>query len=300
MHDTRTIDLEANGLHFVAYTRGEGPLVLCLHGFPDTPHTFAAQMDALAGAGYRVVAPFMRGYAPTEIPADGVYQTAALARDVVGLIDALQVERAAVFGHDWGALAAYGAATLAPARVERLITSGVPYGPQFLAAFTTSYDQVRRSWYMYFFQHPAAPMAVAHEDFAFVRRLRADWSPGWRCPDSQMRFVCDTLARPGVLDAALGYYRCALDPTLHRPALADEQAALNFAPITIPTLYFHGAKDGCIGVETTAGMETMFPAGLTSVVIDGAGHFPHLERPEPVNDAILRFLGRRLERGGEK
>jgi pimeloyl-ACP methyl ester carboxylesterase len=264
--------------------------VLCLHGFPDTPRTFEHQLRALAGAGYRVAVPFMRGYGPTAIPRDGVYQTAMLGRDVLGLIDALGAQRAIVVGHDWGALAAYAAALKSPDRVERLVALAVPYGPAFVGALTTSYEQLKRSWYIFFFQQPMAATAVAHDDYRLIRRLWADWSPGWRAPEEQLRAVCDTLARPGVLEAALGYYRCAFDPALQVPGLAEEEAAQHMAPITVPTLYLHGRADGCMGVELAEGMESMFPAGLTAVIVEGAGHFLHQERPAEVNAAILRFL----------
>lgn len=286
-----TISVRANGLRFVAYESGNGPLVLCLHGFPDTPHSFRHQMRALADAGYRVVAPFMRGYAPTETAPDGVYQTAVLARDVLSLVDALGARKVILFGHDWGALAAYGAALRAPERVERLITAAVPYGPTFLDAFAGSYDQLKRSWYIFFFQMPLAEMVVASADHAFVRRLWEDWSPGWRIPEEELAAVRATLAKPGVLEAALGYYRCMFDPARQAAELAEEQAAHHVTPIAVPALYIHGRADGCIGAELAAGMEQMFPGGLTTMMVDGAGHFVHVERPDEINEGILRFLG---------
>src|SRR5205085_8411863 len=138
MTEPTRIEVDANGIHFVALTMGEGPLMLCLHGFPDDARTFRHQMPVLAKAGYRVVAPFMRGYAPTSASPAGNYQTAALGRDAAALVEALSPEaKAVVFGHDWGALAAYGAALLAPDRIRKLITAAVPYGPRLATAFTT-------------------------------------------------------------------------------------------------------------------------------------------------------------------
>src|SRR5262249_23762795 len=106
--------VHANGIRFATLEAGDGPLVLCLHGFPDHARSFRHQLPALAAAGFRAVAPYMRGYSPTETPADGRYQSAVLAQDALALIDALGYSSAHVFGHDWGALAAYGAAMLAP------------------------------------------------------------------------------------------------------------------------------------------------------------------------------------------
>ena len=106
--------IAANGVTFAYLTEGKGPLVLLLHGFPDTAHSWDRVIPALAAAGYRVVAPFMRGYHPTQIPADGQYDTDTLGRDALALISALGEEKAIVVGHDWGASAAYSAATLGP------------------------------------------------------------------------------------------------------------------------------------------------------------------------------------------
>src|SRR5258705_10722721 len=144
----KTGSVTARGLTFSTLEEGDGPLVLCLHGFPDHVRSFRHQVPALAAAGYRAVAPAMRGYAPTGPAPDGRYQSAALAEDAVALIAALGYDDAIVFGHEWGALGAYGAALAAPQRVRKLVTAAVPDGAQITAAFMTSYDQQRRSWDM--------------------------------------------------------------------------------------------------------------------------------------------------------
>ena len=292
METWRQGEVHANGLRFATLEAGDGPLVLCLHGFPDHARSFRHQLPALAAAGFRAVAPFMRGYAPTGIPADGRFQSAALAQDTIAIIEALGYRQAAVFGHDWGALAAYGAAILAPARVSRLVTAAVPHGPRLLTAFMTNYDQQRRSWYMFFFQHPLADAAVEHDDFRFIERLWQEWSPGWAYPPEEMASLKTTFRTPGVLAAALGYYRATLNPANQDPALADVQARITDGAVEVPTLYLHGAQDGCIGVELVQGMEVLFPGGLQTVVVAGAGHFLHQEQPESVNQAVLAFLGR--------
>jgi pimeloyl-ACP methyl ester carboxylesterase len=265
-------------------------LVLCLHGFPDHARSFRHQLPALAAAGFRAVAPFMRGYAPTEVPADGRYQSAVLAQDIVALISALGYSSAHVFGHDWGAVAAYGAAILAPDKVTKLITAAVPHGPAVLNAFMSNYDQQRRSWYMFFFQHPLAEAAVMHDDFRFIERLWRDWSPGWQYPSEEMDALKATFRAPGVLQAALGYYRATLNPANQDPGLDELQAQIGMSPVTAPTLYFHGARDGCIGGDLADGMEALFPNGLRKVVIPDAGHFVHQERPDEVNQTVLDFL----------
>src|ERR1700675_1199286 len=112
----------ANGVRFATFEEGRGPLVLLLHGFPDTAHTWDAVRPALAAAGYRAVSPFTRGYAPSEIPAEEAFDGDTLGRDVLSLIEALGESRAIVVGHDWGASAAYSAATLGPEQVSLLVT----------------------------------------------------------------------------------------------------------------------------------------------------------------------------------
>lgn len=291
MSDPKTIEIEANGIRFTALEQGEGPLLLCLHGFPDDATTWEKQMPFFAKAGYRVVAPYMRGYAPTSPSPTGHYQTAALGRDVVALLDALSPGRPAdVVGHDWGALASYAGALAGPDRFRRLVTASVPYGPRLAMAFTTNYAQQKRSWYIFFFQTMMAEMAVAHDDFRFIRHLWQDWSPTWNFTDADIAPVLRTLAKPGVLDAAIGYYRAMFQPHLQDPELASEQMMFGLAPVTVPTLYVHGADDGCMGLELLEGMEEAFPSGLEKEVVAGAGHFVQREKPDVVNARILKFL----------
>jgi pimeloyl-ACP methyl ester carboxylesterase len=290
MQTFKTGTVRANGIRFHCLEMGEGPLVLCLHGFPDQARSFRYQLPALAAAGYRVVAPYLRGYAPTEVLLNGPYQAAALAQDAVALIDALGQGHAVVFGHDWGAVAAHGAAAIAPEKVTRLITAAVPHGPAIFNAFVTSAAQQRRSWYMFFFQMPFAEDAVAYNNFAFLERIWQDWSPGWNYPQEEMDALKETFRQPGVLAAALGYYRHTLNPANQVAALAQIQEQMFVAPIAVPALYFHGEKDGCIGVELCEGMEGSYTKGVQKVIVPGAGHFVHQEKPEEVNRLVLEFL----------
>ncbi len=282
--------VEARGLGFRVLEQGDGPLVLCLHGFPDTAHSFRHLLPVLAGRGMHAVAPFMRGYAPTGAAPDGCYHAAALGLDALALIEALGHREAVIIGHDWGALATYAAALVAPDRVRKLVTLALPYGPQLLTAFATDYDQQRRSWYMFFFQTPFAEGAVAHADFAFIERLWRDWSPGWTPAPDGIAAAKDCLRQPGVVEAALAYYRAAFGPPPQDPALAEIQGRLMMAPIDVPGLYLHGVADGCLGVDLVEGMASFFPRGLRVERIEGAGHFLHLERPELVQQLIDEFL----------
>ena len=159
----------------------------------------------------------MRGYAPTEVPADGRYQTGVLALDACELHEALGGDGdAVIIGHDWGAMATYGAAAWQPERWRRVVTAAVPPANSVRVAAFFSYDQLKRSWYMFFFQHPLAEMAVQMDDLAFIDRLWADWSPGYDASED-LAHVKDCLRDPANLTAALGYYRATLGSRLPGP-----------------------------------------------------------------------------------
>jgi pimeloyl-ACP methyl ester carboxylesterase len=295
--------VRANDLEFGLLEAGSGPLALCLHGFPDTAHTWEHLLPALADAGFHAVAPFMRGYAPTAIPADGAYQVGALVADAVALHDALGGDGEAVLiGHDWGAEAAYGAAAFAPDRWRRLVTLAVP--PAALdAVLFSDYEQLRRFFYAFMFRDPNgfADVVVARDGMAFLDRLWADWSPGFPA-DSHLVRVKESLRHPANLAAAIGYYRAtggyykalgAPDPpgdpsdTAARYA-AEQEATSRQAPQ--PTLYLHGADDGCIRVELARGAEALLAPCSRMLVIEHTGHFMQLERPGEVNDHILAWV----------
>lgn len=281
--------VRANGLDFPVLEAGEGPLVLCLHGFPDHAASWTDLIGRLADEGYRAVAPAMRGYWQGGKAPDGSYQSWATGGDAVALIEALGAETASVIGHDWGATAAYAAAALAPERIDKLVTMAVPYGPQVGAAMMLDGDQQRRSWYMFFFQTPFAVMAAAANDFAFIDRLWAEWSPGYVLPDTERAALKAMFAQPGVLEETLGYYRQLFGGPGVKPEWAESAAKIG-GPIAIPTLYLHGRNDGCMGVNLTDGMEAQFPAGLRKVVVEDAGHFLQLEQPERVAQEVIGFL----------
>ncbi|MGY6499959.1 MAG: alpha/beta fold hydrolase [Acidimicrobiales bacterium] len=279
----------ANGIEFTYLESGEGPLALCLHGFPDSAWGWRHQMPALAEAGYRVVAPFMRGYAPTGLAPDGVYQTGALAADACALHEALGGDAdAVILGHDWGAVATYGAASLAPDRWSKVVGAAVPPGGALGQAFF-DYDQLRRSWYMFFFQHPLADMVVPMDDLAFIERLWRDWSPG-HDPSEDMVHVRDALRDPANLAAAIGYYRATLGDGPRSDDYADAQDATGTMP-SQPLLYLQGIDDGCIAASVSAGIEASFTGtGSRLVMVDDAGHFMLVEQPDVVNAVIVDFL----------
>lgn len=283
------IRVTANGIDFVALECGTGSLALCLHGFPDSAHTWRHLLPALADAGFHAVAPFMRGYAPTSLAPNGAYQTAALANDANALHTALGGDdNAMIIGHDWGASAAYGAAILAPDRWRRVAGMSVPPGGALGNAFTSNLTQLQRSWYMFFFQHPLADFLVAANDFAFIDMLWKQWSPGYDA-DIDREHVKNALSDPPHLQAALGYYRATLGSGFRDPALAEMQNTIQTETPLQPTLYLHGRNDGCIGVEVAQDAATRAPENCLVRIVENSGHFLQLEQPAVVNELIVNW-----------
>lgn len=283
-----TSTVSANGVDFALLECGSGPLALCLHGFPDSAHTWRHLLPALADAGFRAVAPFQRGYAPTSVPADGLYQSSVLGVDANALHEALGGDGGAVvIGHDWGAPGAYAAANIAPERWRKVVGMAVPPGPAMALALAGNLGQLKRSWYFFFFQSPLADMVVPANDLAFIDLLWRDWSPGFDGTSDAER-AKDCMRDPANLAAALGYYRATLGAGLRDPRLDELQPSTSEVP-SQPTLYLHGADDGCIGRDVAEAARAMH-AGLDVRIVEGAGHFLQLERPDEVNDHVVRWV----------
>lgn len=292
MQSITTGTVQANGLRFHFLEQGKGPLALCLHGFPDSAWTYRYLLPKLAEAGYHAVAPFIRGYAPTEIPADARYETKDLAADVNALHAALGGGSDAVLiAHDWSAVAAYGALAAEPHRWRRGVIGNVPPLAIFgQVAFT--YAQIKRSFYFWFFQMAVSDGIVAANDLAFIDGLWGDWSPGYDAT-YDLGKVKECLRNPANLRAAMGYYRALFNPArFGLPEAMEEQGAIWGRPVSQPVLYIHGTTDGCIAVDT----ETMkqIPAFLGSGSelerVEGVGHFFLVEKPTVINQRILQFL----------
>jgi len=286
------LTLHANGLTFSALEQGAGPVVLCLHGFPDHARSFRFQLPALAAAGFRAIAPTLRGYEPSSQPQDGDYHVVRMAEDVVGWLDDLGEKQVHLVGHDWGAVIAYAACALAPERFRSLTTLAIP-NPGRLAQGIRKYPgQLRNSWYMFFFQlRGIADRAVEARDWALIDKLWRDWSPGWKLPDDEMASVKRALAQPGVKRAALAYYRAAFSP---RSESAKQTQKLAASKIAVPTLAATGARDGCMDtrIHDVAMVDEDFPAGVEVVRMDNAGHFMHQEDPDGFNRILLGWLER--------
>ena len=289
MADFNTGAVNANGIDFHYLEMGDGPLAICLHGFPDHAYSFRHLLPELAGAGFRAVAPFMRGYAPSAAPADGRYHSALLARDAVALIGALGAERAYLIGNDWGAGAVVGAAALAPERVIKLVTIAAG---QVDRELSRDFQYLQGTWHSYYFQLPFAEETVAHNDFAFIEEWWRWASPEWDIPAAALESIRATFRKPGVVAASLGYYRARYDAAQVDAAVAADAARINAGPVTVPTLALHGTRDRPRRLEAfeSAAMDAYFTGGLERVIIPGTGHFMHQEKPEEVNPKIVAFL----------
>ena len=277
-----------NGMTMNYLECGSGPLALCLHGFPDSAHSWRYLLPALADAGFHAVAPFTRGYAPTSVPPDGLYQTGALSDDANVLHEVLGADdNAVIIGHDWGAPSAYGAAIDQPQRWRSVVGMAVPPGASMGVAFTSNLAQIKRSWYMFFFQHALADLVVPMNDLEFIDMIWNDWSPGHR-NKADVDNAKKCLQDPTHLEAALGYYRATLGDGKRDPRYDAIQAAASNPP-TQPTMYLHGDNDGCVGVEVARMANEMYPAMKVHVIKD-AGHFLQLEQPDIVNNYIVDWV----------
>ena len=286
--DTEQLSFEHEALTFSAQAMGDGPIVLCLHGFPDNAGSFRHQLPALAEAGYRAISLTLRGYEPGAIPADGDYTMETIATDILAVIESLDTGPVHLIGHDWGAAVAYVATSAAPERFKSLTVMAVPHAGRFAREGLRIPKQLRLSWYMGVFNIPwLSDWVVQRQDYAFIRKLWRDWSPGWQPEPGVLDSVIQTLSQPGVRSAALGYYRAAL--SIKALLVSAEEAHY---PVPVPTLALSGERDGCIASEVFEQLMVAqdFPKGLTFSRIAEAGHFLHQEQPEQVNREILDWL----------
>lgn len=284
-----TLILRHGALEFPALAMGEGPVVLLLHGFPDSPETFAAQLPALAAAGYRAVAPVMRGYAAGSIPADGDFHVASLAADVHAWVKQLGGPVHLV-GHDWGASVAHAAVVSAPELFRSLTVIAVPHPGRFAELAAKDPGQMARSGYFMDLVAPGAAERFLGDDLGFLDELWRKWSPGWAIPPAELEAMHRVFRVPGVMDAALAWYRQALMPP--DAGAAARAGALMVADVPVPALGIVGADDGCISASlfTAAMAPASYPAGVQSAVIADAGHFVQREAPDRVNALLLTFF----------
>ncbi|NNN21777.1 MAG: alpha/beta hydrolase [Acidimicrobiales bacterium] len=284
------ITVDAHKIQLKALYSGEksDPLAIILHGFPDSPKSWVPLGCRLVNLGFRVVIPWMRGYYPSPIDPNGQYLTGALAMDAISIHEHLEGDsRSIIIGHDYGAMALYGACAIDSSIFKAAVAASVPPAGSIAEGFL-NYDQLRRSWYMFFFQSPFAEFAVAQNDLNFIERLWQDWSPGISA-EEYTEDAKAALREPGHLNAALSYYKAVLNPTTPPEDLIVPQSKTTQIS-SVPTLYIHGFNDGCIGMEVAKSALKYLPENSKMEVIPRSGHFLQVESPEIFNDLVCTFV----------
>jgi pimeloyl-ACP methyl ester carboxylesterase len=279
--EDRFVTVDGVRLHYVE--AGEGPLVLLLHGFPEFWWSWRRQIPALVEAGFRVVAVDQRGYALSDRPRSWRdYRIERLAADVDGLIVALGEERAHVVGHDWGAAVAWTVASLYPERVERLAILNVPHPERMARGLQTSFKQLRRSWYMFFFQLPWLPEQLLRAmGRRALEKVYGDARPGAFTEDDFDRYE-RALMGPGGLKGPIDWYRAALRRN-------PNALARMYRPIPAPTLVIWGQLDRHLGAEWATPTAALVP-DVRVEWLPNASHWVQHDEPEAVNRLLTAFL----------
>jgi pimeloyl-ACP methyl ester carboxylesterase len=261
----------------VLHQAGEGPDIVLLHGFPDTPHSWAEIATTLIDAGWRVTVPWLRGYHPATLVPGRPYDPETLGRDALRLLDALEIPSAVLFGHDWGALLTYVAAGLEPERVRAIVTAGIPH-PHVLRRTPQALWAVR---HFIALKMPWAAWHCRRNDFAYLETLYTRWSPHWKGLEREeaLRRAKEALASQMTLEGSIDYYRAL---PLNGSTAAERVGA-------VPGLIIGGDHSlGDVGLyEHTA---ALLPAPNRALIVKGAGHWPHRENPSLVVPEVLAFL----------
>ncbi|MDZ7364222.1 MAG: alpha/beta hydrolase [candidate division KSB1 bacterium] len=276
--------LQTNGITLHAIEAGpeNGPLMILLHGFPEFWYGWRHQIEALAAAGYRVLAPDQRGYNLSDKPKGIVaYNLDALAADVMGLIDASGRDKASIVGHDWGGAVAWWTAVKYPQRVEKLAILNAPHPKVMRWSLLRNRAQRRKSWYFFFFQIPFLPE---------WRMRRADWEIGQRAlqgtsrpgtfSEADLVLYREAWSQPGAATGMINWYRAALQ---RRPARVTSSR------VTVPALIIWGTRDKFLGRELAQQSVDLCENGRL-VWVEGASHWVQHEEPQQVNDLLEQFF----------
>ena len=280
--------IEANGQTFAIDEAGEGDAVaLCLHGFPECRYSWRFQLPALAAAGWRAVAPDLRGYGDSSRPANrDAYRIEHLVADAAALFDALGARRRLLVGHDWGAMIAWSFAMARTRPLDGLVAMNVPHPAVFRRVLRQSWAQRGRSWYVGFFQLPWLPEALltAGRARAVARSFHGMAVNKAAFPPDVLEHYRRNALRPGAMTAMLNYYRANF-AGLSRDAAPSPV-------IEVPTLMIWGEQDTALGLELTEGYEP-YVADFTLERLPGVSHWVQQEAPDAVNARLLAWLDRR-------
>ena len=262
---------------FVVSQEGEGPDIVLIHGFPDTPYSYADLQGELVRAGWRVTVPWLRGYHADTIVAGRAYDPETIGRDGLALLDAIGAQRAVIVGHDWGALMTYVMATLAPDRMRGIVTIAIPH-PSLLKRTPASLLAARHFLAL---KLPWAERSVRRDDFAYLGQLYSRWAPNWSGAerDASVRRVKEALSSPATLAGALDYYRAL---PLGGSRLLEEPPAVANLPV--------GGTADIVDADLFRDTAELFGTPGKAVIVEGAGHWPHRENPALVTPEILSFV----------
>ena len=268
-----------------------GPLVILLHGFPDDAHAYDKVAPILAGSGWRVVVPYLRGYGPTRFldpatPRSG--QQAALGQDLLSLMDGLELGRAVLVGYDWGGRAACIVAALWPERVAGLVScTGYAIQKMADARKPASPDAEYRFWYQWYFHTERGRAGLAANRRPFCRKLWELWSPNYRFDDAEYERTASSFDNPDFVEVAIHSYRHRHGAAPGDPAFDQIEAKLAKQPtIAVPTIVLHGESDGVSPVAGSASHHRFFTGPHRRRVVPVAGHFVPREAPEAVAAAV--------------
>lgn len=267
--------------------------VVLVHGWPDSPRTWSGVAPLMAAAGFRVLAPALRGFAGTRFleaatPRSG--ELVALGRDLIEFVQALALDRPALAGHDWGARAVANAAGLSPQLASHLAMVSVGYGTNDPTQ-PLAFEQARSYWYHWFMATPLGEKTVRADPLGFARIMWDTWSPpGW-FEKAEFAATATAFDNPDWLDVTLHSYRHRWGHAAGDPHYATDIAALQPLPVIAnPMLVIHGAADAVNPVESSAGKERWFSGPYRRVVLDGVGHFPQREAEQQVARELLEFF----------
>jgi pimeloyl-ACP methyl ester carboxylesterase len=275
-----------------------GPPVVLLHGFPYDVHAYDEVAPRLAAGGARVVVPWLRGFGPTRFldaatPRSG--QQAALARDLLTLLDALRIERATLAGYDWGGRAACIVAALWPQRVQGLVSvNGYNLQDIARAREPLSPENEQRLWYQYYFHGERGRAGLAQDRRALCRLLWRLWSPTWAFDDATYERSAAAFDHPDFVDVVIHSYRHRFGLVPGDPALEPIEQRLAAQPrISVPSITLDGADDGVMPIGGTAHHAPHFAGRHEHRVVPGAGHNLPQEAPQAFAQAVQTVLSMR-------
>jgi pimeloyl-ACP methyl ester carboxylesterase len=276
----------------------DGVPVFLMHGFPDDARTWDGVAAPLAAQGYRVIAPYLRGYGPTRFLMPNTMrsgQQGAIGSDLRELMDVLGIGRAFLAGYDWGGRAACIVAALWPERVQGLVSIG-GYNIQDIARNVKpeAADYEWRYWYQWYFNTARGVAGLAANRHDICRQLWKMWSPNWAFDDATYAATGAAFDNPDYVDIVIHSYRHRYQAAPSDPAYEEIERRLALRPkITVPTVVLHGAADGVDLPVLSENDAPHFTASYRREVVPGAGHFFSREAPEKVVDAVLELAAKR-------